>query len=98
HCLARRRSRQPSGIGPGIGYLQKVVVSFLLDFEHFLNLRLGLQNEVLWTAAPQNKHRRLSTAALCGKHDRRGLINIGGDVEPQLVADERERRYIHAYR
>src|SRR5690349_17623212 len=40
HRLGGRRSRQPAGVGAGIGDLQVVVVALLADPQDFLDLRL----------------------------------------------------------
>src|SRR5438105_4294382 len=44
-------ARQPARIGTSIGHLQEKVLSRFLDPEHFLNLGLRLQHEILRTAA-----------------------------------------------
>ena len=51
HRLGRRRAGQAARVGARVGDLQEVVVALLVDAEHFLDLRLGLQHEVLRAAA-----------------------------------------------
>jgi hypothetical protein len=62
--------------GRASGELHEVVVPLLVDAEHFLDLRLGLQREVLRAAAAQMKHAALAAAALGGEHDRAGLVDV----------------------
>ena len=58
HRLGRRRAGEAAGVRARIGDLQEVVVALLVDAEHFLDLRLGLQHEVLRAAAAADQHRR----------------------------------------
>src|SRR5205823_6014547 len=50
-----RRAAQAAGVGARVGALQKIVVPALLDAHDFLNLRLGLQNEILRRAAAEDE-------------------------------------------
>jgi len=54
---------QTTGVRPGIRHLDEVVVPFLLDAQYFLDLRLGLQQEVLWRAAAEDPNRALAARA-----------------------------------
>ena len=79
----------------------------LIDPEHFLNLRLGLQHEVLGAAAAENDHRALATrgvrrplpghpvAALRAQDDRRGFVDILIRIDRARIAIERQRRHVH---
>src|SRR5213593_4957708 len=60
YCFARRGSGEPAGVGASIGYLQEEVLAQLFDAEHFLNLGLGLEHEILGTA-PAPKHDAAAT-------------------------------------
>ena len=98
HRLGRRRAGEAAGVGTRVGDLQEVVVALLVDAEHFLDLRLGLQHEVLRAAAAADQHRALPAAALRAEHDRRRLVHVGVRVDHALVPLERQRRDVHADR
>ena len=57
-----------AGVGAGVGDLQEVIVAALVQAEHFLNLRLRLQHEVLGRAAAEDEH---AAAALSSWRPRR---------------------------
>ena len=73
-------------------------MALLADAEHFLNLRLGLEHEVLGAPAADDQHTALAAADLGREDDRRGLIDVGAHVEAQLAARERLLGDIHADR
>src|SRR2546423_5813458 len=70
HRFGRRRARKSAGVRPRIGYLQEVVVPFFVDAEYFLNLRLGLQHEILGTATAQNHYATSAATTLGFEADR----------------------------
>src|SRR5690349_8918908 len=86
HSFARCGARKSSGIRTRIGHLQEVIVTTLVDAEHFLDLWFSLQQKVFRRAAAENEDSRspflftavarLHGAALGGKHDRGGLIHV----------------------
>ena len=86
HRFARRGAGESAGVGAGVGELQEVVVAPLVDAEHFLDLRLGLEQEVLGTAAASDQGAALATTPLGLEHDRRGLIDVRAHVEAELAA------------
>src|SRR6266571_8601568 len=55
HRLGGRGAREAARVGPGVGDLEIVVVALFADAEDFLDLGLGLQHEVLRTAAPDDE-------------------------------------------
>ncbi len=58
HGFARRGAAQAAGVGPRVGHLQEVILAEFLDAQHFLDLRLGLEHEVLRAAAAPQHHAR----------------------------------------
>ena len=60
HRLAGRGAGEAAGVGPGVGDLEEVVVAALGQAEHFLDLRLGLEDEVLGAAAAEDQDARLA--------------------------------------
>src|SRR5215218_9332639 len=48
HCFTRSCSRQAASVGTRVSHLQKIIVTTFIDAEHFLNLRFGLQEKILW--------------------------------------------------
>ena len=62
HRLAGRRAREAAGVGAGVGDLEEVVVTALGQAEDFLDLRLGLEDEVLGAAAAEDQDARLAAA------------------------------------
>src|SRR6185503_16632879 len=83
---------------PGIGELQIVVMALLADAEDFLDLRLGLQDEVLGTAAADDQHAALAAADLGREYDGRRLVHVRAHVEAQLAARQRLFGDVHADR
>src|SRR6266516_5803999 len=55
HRLGGRGAREAARVGAGVGDLEIVVVAFLADAEDFLDLRFGLQHEVLRTTDPDDE-------------------------------------------
>src|SRR6266481_436841 len=49
--FGRRGSGQAARVDAGVSHLKVVVMAFLADTQHFLDLRLRLQHEVLGAAA-----------------------------------------------
>ena len=66
---AGRRAGEAAGVGARVGHLEEVVVAPLVDAEHLLDLRLGLEHEVLGAAAADDQHPALAAAALGLEHD-----------------------------
>src|SRR5215204_1189431 len=105
--LARRRARQTAGVRTRVGDLQEVVVAALVYAEHFLNLRLGLEHEVLRASAAEDEDGRLAAvlpplvasavdgAALGGEDERGRLVDVQRRVEGELVTLQSLRRHIH---
>src|SRR3954465_15171619 len=54
------RPGESAGVGTRVRDLEEIIVSFLIDSEHFLNLRLCLEHEILRAAAAENQHCALS--------------------------------------
>ena len=98
HRLRRRGAGESAGVGARVGHLEEVVVAPLVDAEHLLDLRLGLEHEVLGAAAADDEHAALAAAALGLEHDRRGLVDVGADVEPELAARQGLLGHVHADR
>ena len=73
-------------------------MSFLVNAEHFLNLRLRLQGEVLGAAATHDGKAALAAAALGVQHDARRLVDVGVGVNHARVPLELQRRDVHADR
>ena len=61
-------------------------MAHFLDAQDFLDLRLGLQHEVLGRATAHEEHARLLLAHLRVEHDGRGLVHVDAGVHAQLVA------------
>jgi len=74
--LRRRSAGKSSRIRPRIGDLEEEVVPLFLDLEHFLNLRLGLQHEVLRRTSTKDQQPAQSSLPLCVENDRCRLIDI----------------------
>src|SRR4029077_2252533 len=55
HRLRGRRPRQAARVGAGVVDLQVVVVALLADAQNLLDLRLGLEHEILGAAAPDDE-------------------------------------------
>ena len=98
HRLAGSRARESARVRARVGDLEEVVVPFLFDPEHFLDLRLGLKREVLGRAASQNQDRALPARLLRPVDDRRGLIDVAEDVPLDRRAVEPELGRVHADR
>ena len=73
-------------------------MTLLGDTEHFLDLRLRLQQEVLGAAPAEDPHGALASRGLGAPDDRRRLVHVGVHVEHELVALERLGRHVHADR
>ena len=70
-------------------------MTFLIDPEHFLDLRLGLQHEILGAAAAQDHHTAPAATAFGVEHNRRGLVDVEIWIENELVSVERDGRDVH---
>ena len=88
HRLLRRGPAQAAGVGAGVGDLQEVVVAALVQAQHFLDLRLGLQDEVLGRAAAEDED--AAAAGLLGVVDEgRTLVDVAQRIDaagPSLPA------------
>ena len=73
-------------------------MTLVRDAQHLLDVRLGLEQEVLGAAASQDPHCALAAARLGVPHDRRALVDVGADVDRELVAVERLGGHVHADR
>src|SRR5439155_1182668 len=98
HGLARRRAREAARVDARVGELDVVVVPLLLDAEHLLHLRLGLEDEVLGRPAAEYEHARLPARALGPEHDGGGLVHVARDVDLELATLDGERGHVHADR
>ena len=72
-----------------------LIVAPLVDSQHFLNLRLGLQYEVLRAPAAHDEHPTLPTVPLSIEDETGGFVDIGRYIVPQLVTLQRELRHVH---
>ena len=52
-----------------------------LDAHHFLDLRLGLEDEIFWAAAAEDEHARRAAAPLGVVDDGRRLVHVAVHVE-----------------
>ena len=95
--LARGRPREPTRVGTRIGHLQEEVVPAVGDGQDFLDVGLGLQDEVLRRAAPEDPY-TARAVPLGVEHDRRGLVDVEVGVEDEAVAREGRRGDVHADR
>src|SRR6202040_3499637 len=57
-CLCRRGSRKSAGIRSRIRNLQEIVVTAFVYAQHFLDLRLRLQQKVFRRATAENEYSR----------------------------------------
>src|SRR4030095_13724807 len=95
HCFAWCRAAQSTGVRARIGALQKVIVTALFDTHHFLNLRLGLQDEVLWRATAENKDTRGRAIRFRRIDNGRWRVHVAIYVELQLRLAQRHGGHIH---
>src|SRR2546422_3076906 len=65
------------------------------DAQHFLDLRLRLQHEVLRAAAADDQDAALAAVGLRVEHDGRRLVHVRAGVEPQLRSGERLLGHVH---
>ena len=70
-------------------------MALFVNAEHFLNLRLGLQHEILRAASTQNHHAASASIAFGIEHDRRCLVHVLVGIEHQLVTVQREGGDVH---
>jgi len=69
-------------IRPGIGHLEEIIMAAFGQAEHFLDLRLGLQQEILGRPTAEN-YNRASAMFFCVIHDRRTLIDVAQRIDAQ---------------
>ena len=73
-------------------------MTLFVDAEHLLDLRLGLQHEVLGAAAAEYHHAASAATTLRFQYDRRRLVDIEIGIEHQLVAVESDGSDVHSNR
>ena len=93
--LGRRGTAETARVRTRIGALQEVVVPLLLDAHDLLDLRLGLQHEILRTAAAQNEHAARVARALRVIHDARRLVHVAVHIGQEQRPAQGHRRHIH---
>ena len=93
--FSRSGTAQASGIRPGIGALQKVIVALLINPHHFLDLRLGLKHEILRATSPQNENRRRAPGSLGIIDDRGALIDIAVDIKLEGLISQGHGGHVH---
>ena len=98
HRLAGRRAGEAAGVGAGVGDLEEVVVAALGQAEHFLDLRLGLEDEVLRAAAAEDQDARRAAAPLGLVDDRGRLVDVAERVDLEPAPCEAMRGQVHADR
>ena len=76
--------------------MKEVILAVFLDAQHFLDLRLGLEHEVFWTAAAPEHHGALAAGPLGGEDDGGGFIHVNRGVHAQFVAAQFHTRHVHA--
>jgi hypothetical protein len=76
--------------------LQEIIVTFFRDTHHLLDLRLGLEHEILGGTAAQDKHGRFVAGRLAFVNNGRGLINVPVDIEDQPRLAQGHRGDVHA--
>ena len=96
HGLARRRAGKAAGVRPRVGDLDEKVLAEFLDAQNFLDLRLGLEREILRAAAAPEHHAAAPARALGGEDDAGGFVHVNGRVHAELAAAQFHARHVHA--
>ena len=73
-------------------------MSFFVDPENLLDLRLRLEHEVLGTPATEDHDTALPATTLRIENDRSRLVHIPVGIEQELISVERQRRDVHSDR
>src|SRR5436189_168530 len=81
------RPGEAAGVGAGVGDLEEIIVTALGQAEDFLDLRLGLQDEVLRAASAEDQDARRA-ALLRLEHDRGRLVHVAQGVDLELAPAE----------
>src|SRR2546422_5847108 len=95
HGFSRGGAAETSGVGPRVGALEEVVVALFRNTHDFLNLRFGLEHEVLRAAAAKNPDAAFVTGGLRLIDDRGGLVHVPVHVEHQLRVTQCHRGDVH---
>src|SRR5437016_10513744 len=94
HGFGRRGPGQAARIGARVGHLEVVVMPLFADAQHFLDLRLRLQHEVLRAAAADDQDAALAAVGLRVEHDGRRLVHVRAVDAPQTLSGERLLRLV----
>ncbi len=85
HRLAGGRAREPAGVGPRVGDLEKIVVTALGEAEDLLNLGLGLQDKILGASSTQDQDARFASFAFGGVDDGGGFVDVAECIDLELA-------------
>src|SRR5437867_7507838 len=93
--LGRGRARQAARIGAGVGDLDEVVVAAVGQTEDLLDLRLGLQDEILRRPTAQHQDPALAVPLPGGVDDAGGLVDVARHVDARTDAAHRQFSDVH---